>query len=146
MKGAVFKLRTFIHPILPGYGNSDTDSGSLKARDAASARRRDMKEAKMVEARSANEERFAERRQKDNETMQMWVLLPLVSGVWLMMAGCRLWPSRDMDEDLGIVVHFRPECTHTSHCLSGDAKNGDVVKHLHKCRPERRSLSQVVAW
>jgi hypothetical protein len=43
----------------------------LKARDAAAARKKDRREAQMADARSANEDRLAERRQKDNETMQM---------------------------------------------------------------------------
>lgn len=43
----------------------------LRARDAASARRRDKKDAEMASVRSANEERLAERRQKESETMQM---------------------------------------------------------------------------
>ena len=43
----------------------------LKARDAAAARRKEKKEAEMINLRAANEERLAERRQKENETMQM---------------------------------------------------------------------------
>jgi hypothetical protein len=43
----------------------------LKARDAAAARKKDRRDAQMADARSANEDRLAERRQKENDTMQM---------------------------------------------------------------------------
>lgn len=43
----------------------------LKARDAAAARKKDKREAQMADYRSANEERLAERRQKENDTMSM---------------------------------------------------------------------------
>jgi hypothetical protein len=44
---------------------------SLKARDAAAARKKDKRDAQMADFRSANEERLAERRQKENDTMSM---------------------------------------------------------------------------
>jgi len=43
----------------------------LKARDAAAARKKDKRDAQMADFRSANEERLAERRQKENDTMSM---------------------------------------------------------------------------
>jgi len=43
----------------------------LKARDAAAARKRDKRDAQMADARSATEDRLAERRQKENDTMTM---------------------------------------------------------------------------
>ena len=43
----------------------------LKARDAAAARKKDKRDAQMADARSATEDRLAERRQKENDTMSM---------------------------------------------------------------------------
>ena len=45
----------------------------MKARDAAAARKKDKRDAQMADFRSANEERLAERRQKENDTMSMCV-------------------------------------------------------------------------
>jgi hypothetical protein len=43
----------------------------LKARDAAAARKKDKRDAQMADMRSATEDRLAERRQKENDTMSM---------------------------------------------------------------------------
>jgi hypothetical protein len=74
VKGRVSKLRKFV--LLPRHFFGPEQGGEklisrLKARDAAAARKKDKRDAQMADFRSANEERLAERRQKENDTMSM---------------------------------------------------------------------------
>lgn len=56
--------------VSPSYVDSEL-MFRLKARDAAAARKKDKRDAQMADARSATEDRLAERRQKENDTMSM---------------------------------------------------------------------------
>lgn len=60
----------YVSPLLPSHIDSEL-MFRLKARDAAAARKKDKRDAQMADARSATEDRLAERRQKENDTMSM---------------------------------------------------------------------------
>ena len=72
----------------------------LRARDAAQARRNEKKAHMQADKRAADEERLAERRQKESATMDMYVLSAIITNAHRYHQGSKLWRnSGSVNED-----------------------------------------------